>query len=430
MAEAAIAPAPGPDVPQLAGNDVINEAFSDLDQFATTTQDAEKPLNEQPPAPVRGTDGKFQKKEAAIAPATPETPKPAEVPDKPAEKPVEKPVNKPVEVKADPKPGDKQPVTAPELRKAYETLKAEHAILKKEHETFKTAKPVEDPEKKQLSEKVASYEKRLAQLDETLRFTNYEKSEEYKSKYLQPFHDAFAAARKKVASLDVVERSQEVEDPNTGEKTAKIMQKGRPATENDFDQLCSIPDDRQARQYAKQMFGEDAAIAMNHREKVLELNETRQKALDEYQKTGAEREKQHAELTAKQRAELSSAWEQTNKAALEKFPAWFAPIAGDVEGNDLLEKGMAMADRAFGDTSKIPPGDLVKLHAAIRNRAAGFGRQVLLNKRLSAKVTELEKQLKEIQESAPGAGEGGPAKKDDDMENYGENALSRYAHQA
>lgn len=436
MAEIALAPAPtapvsNADLPQLAGNDVINEAFSDLDQFASTPQEAEKPTNEQTPAPVRGADGKFQKggkppEKPAEAIKLNEPEKPVEkAPEKPAEKPAEKPVEKAPE-----KPAEKVPVSAPELRKAYETVKAENAKLKKDAEIFKTAKPVEDPEKKQLAEKLTAAEKRLAQMDETIRFTNYEKSDEYKAKYLQPFHDAFIAGRKKVASLDVVERSQEIEDPNTGEKTLKVTQKGRPANEADFDQLTAIPDDRQARQFAKQMFGEDFAIAMQHREKVLELNDTRQKALDEYQKTGAEREKQHAELTTKQRTELNSIWEQSIKSAVEKYPSWFAPTEGDEEGNALLEKGFSMADRAFGDTSKMPPQELVKLHAMIRNRAAAFGRQVLVGRRLTARIAELEAKIKGLEESAPGGGDGGPAKKELEMSNYGENALDRYAHQA
>jgi hypothetical protein len=430
-APAAPAPPPMPDVPQASSNPNIEEAFSDLDQFSTTPEEAAKPADQQPPAPVRGADGKFQKKDAT-PPATPEPPKP------PEKKPDETP--KPPEVKAPetPKPPDKPdvkpPVTAPELRKAYETIKAEHATLKKEFENFKTAAatPKEDPEKKALQEKLSATEKRLGELDETLRFTNYERSQEFKDKYQKPFEDAYVAGRRKVATLDIEERAIEVEDPATGEKTKKVIQEARPATEADFDRLMSVTDDREARKMAKQMFGADAPIAMAMREKVTELNQAGHAALEDYKKNGAAREKQAQELTTKQKAEINSAWTQLNKSIIEKYPHLFAPVEGDDEGNELLQKGFAFVDRAFGEEAmKLSPQELVKIHSQIRNRAAAFGRQVYVNKKQAARIKELEGQIKALEESGPGAGEGGrPKPSDEEAGKYGEAALDRYAQPA
>lgn len=438
MPEVASPPAPGavpavalsPDTPQINTNPVLDESFSDLDQFSVTPDVADKPVDQQPPAPVRGKDGKF----------TPKAPdkSPDKSPDKPAE-PVDKAPDKVSDKfpdkapdKAPDKPGDKQPVSAPELRKAYETLKSEHSNLRKEIETLKTAKPAEDPEKKQMAEKLTAAEKRLAQLDETVRFTNYERSDEYKDKYLKPYTEAYVMGRKKFATLDIVEKAIEVEDPATGERTKKIIQAERPATEADFDSFVAIADDREARKVAKQLFGDDAAIAMQHREKVHELNAVRQGALDEYQKNGVERDKQRAEMTAKQRAELDAEWNRINTATAEKYPHLFKEIADDKQGNELLAKGYAFVDRAFGpDAQKMPPQELVKLHAQIRNRAAAFGRQVLVTKRQAAQLKELQEKIKALEESGPGAGDGDPNKKTgDELTGFGEAALDKYAHTA
>lgn len=405
-----------------------------MDQFATTPEEAAKPADQQPPAPVRGPDGKFQRKEQT-PPATQEPPKP---PDKKPDETPKPPENKAPETpkpgdKPPDKPSDKAPVTAPELRKAYDTLKTEHAKIKSEFENFKkaTSTPKEDPEKKALQEKLSVAEKRLGELDETLRYTNYERSPEFRDKYQKPYEDAYVAGRKKVATLDVEERAIETEDPATGEKSKKVIQEARPATEADFDRLMQITDDRQARQLAKQLFGADAPIAMAMREKVVELSQAGQSAIENYKKEGAAREKQAQEMTTRQKAEINAAWTQLNKAIVEKHPHLFAPVEGDDEGNALLEKGFAFVDRAFGeDAAKIPPQELVKIHSQIRNRAAGFGRQVLINKRQAAEIKELKAQLEELQRSEPGGGDGGRPKPDEDAGKYGEAALDRYAQPA
>jgi hypothetical protein len=232
-----------------------------------------------------------------------------------------------------------------------------------------------------------------------------------------------------------MERAIEQEDPATGEKVKKITQAERPAMEADFDRLMQVSDDREARKLAKQLFGEDAPIAMQHREKVIELNETRAKALEEYRTKGKERETQQQEVSVKQRQEAAASWEASNKAQIEKYPHFFAPIEGDDEGNELLAKGYALADRAFvGDTSKIPPKELASLHSTLRNRAAAFGRQVYLNKKMKAQVTALEAKIKELEESGPGGGEGDPKNQGGDAgldpNKYGEAALVGYSHQA
>lgn len=414
------APAPlAPDAIQLRPNAELDQSFADLNEFATDSATAEKPADQQPPAPVRGPDGKFAPRE-----------KPAEIePDEPPKPPEKKPeAAKPPEKPAEPKPGEapKAPVTAPELRKAYENLKNEHATLKKEHETLKTAKPPEDVEKKQMAVKLQAAEKRLSELDETLRFTNYERSPEYKEKYEKPYIQAYQLGRKRISTLDVVERA--TENPDTGER--KIEQQARPATPEDFDVLVSITDDREARKMAKQMFGEDAGIALAHREKVHEASQAASAAVEDYRKNGAEREKQQQEMTAKQRAEVQQEWERLNKATVEKYPKLFGPIEGDKEGNELLEKGFAMVDRAFStDANKLSPLELAKLHTQIRNRAAGFGRQVMINKRQAAQIKELEAKLKEIEESVPGGGDGAPIKPAGEAK-FGEDALDGYSHRA
>ncbi len=290
------------------------------------------------------------------------------------------------------------------LREELAKQKARAEAYEKELTALKA--PKEDPEKKELSEKLTAAEKRAQEREDELRFANYERSEEYQSKYFKPYVEAFNTARQKITELDVVEIKRE--DPNTGEE--RILQAGRAAIPEDFDRIAMMPDGREARKLAKQLFGEDYTIAMAHREKVMELNSSRQNALNEQRTRGAEREKAQLEQrtkaqteAAKQREQL---WSAANKEFAEKHKDWFEPIEGDEIGNKMLTSDMAVTDALFGDVSHLPLEKVIKLHSEMRNRAAAAGRLEHLLKQTRKQLAEATEKLKGFEGSEPKEGEG------------------------
>lgn len=296
-----------------------------------------------------------------------------------------------------------KPVAAAELRKAYENLKSEHARLKEEHTKLKDFKPPEDTEKKALAERVEAHTKRISELEAELRYSNYERSEEYKTKYHEPFVEAYQAGRAKVASLKVADAEGET----------------RQGTAADFDNIMRIQDDETAAEKATEMFGAKASIVLYHRERVQELNAARAKAVEEYRKSGDERERQRleqqtlAKTTAeKQAGEIAGMFKTFADEAIEKYPQWFKPEEGDDKGNELLVKGFERADLAFKSSPFQPnltPQErdgIIRLHTAIRNKAAGFDRLVYKNTQLSNRVKELETKLAEFENSKPTGGIG------------------------
>lgn len=290
------------------------------------------------------------------------------------------------------KPGETakpKPQPAAELRQAYEALKAKHKALEAEHIALKT-KPVEDPEKKLIQERYEAAEKRRADLENEIKFARYESSAEYKEKYEKPFIDAYQLGRAKTADLDVT-----MEDGTV-----------RSATEADFDAIARIVSNRDAVKLAKQMFGDEYTIPIYHRERVQELNGTRVKAIEDFRKQGSERERQQNEAQTKSMESIGKLWQQANSEAVERYPQWFKPAEGADDENAVLEEGFKLADAGFSDNGNLTPEQRVRLHSAIRNRAAGFGRLVLQNKKLSTRITELETKLKDFEGSEPGAGEG------------------------
>lgn len=305
-----------------------------------------------------------------------------------------------------PKPGEPQKPKKPSdfLREELAKQKARAEAYEKELTALKM--PKEDPEKKELTEKVTAAEKRANEREEELRFANYERSEEYQNKYFKPYVEAFNSARQKITQLDIVEIKHE--DPASGEE--RIVQAGRAAVPEDFDRIAQMPSDREARKLAKQLFGEDYAIAMAQREKVLELNSTRQTALNEQRAKGAEREKQQLEQrtkaqaeSAKQRTEL---WSVANKEFAEKHKEWFEPIEGDEVGNKMLTNDLATTDSLFGDVSHLPPDKVVQLHSQMRNRAAAAGRLAHLLKKAQTDLAAAVEKLKGYEGSEPKEGDG------------------------
>lgn len=372
-------PAPNPGAPvvepspapkETKPGDNLNDAFASLDELVTKPEPAAKPA---PKAP--------EKKEPS---------KPAE-PAKPA--------------------APAQPEKAATLRANYDKVKADLAAMEKRYAELesKSKLPQDFPERKELQDKLASYEKlieakekKLGELDNELKFTRYERSQEYKDKYETPWVDAYTDARNRVAQLKI--READVTDPATGE----IVTPGkvRQGSEADFDTLMGIANDDDAAEYASKLFGNKASVVLMQREKIRDLNNARLKAIEDYRKQGSEREKQLSETTKKQRDDFVANWQKENTTAAEKYPQWFKPEEGDEKGNALLEKGFQLADKAFGGTENMAPDEAVRVLSAVRNKAAGFDRLAYKLSTAMARITELETKLKEFETSVPGEGEG------------------------
>lgn len=298
---------------------------------------------------------------------------------------------------------DGKPPKAKTLRQTLETTKAEFAKYKaettKELETLRKSAtaPKDDPEKVKLTETLAQREKRLNELEEELSFVAFERTAPYKREYETPFVEAYNAGRSKVAAIKV--------DDGQGNL--------RPGTPEDFDRFMRVTDDDAAADLAEQMFGNRAPSILFHRERVQELNNRRTKALDEHRTSGGAREKARAEALTNRQKQLAGIWETEIKTASEKY-GWFKPVDGDDSGNGLLEQGMKWADLAFGKEVKDGDGkpiklsqeEMAKLHAAIRNKAGGFDRQVHANGQLKKQIKDLKKQLAEFEGSVPGPGQG------------------------
>jgi hypothetical protein len=358
----------GPEPAMVQGP--INESFSDLDTMLGGDPKQDTPTEDK--APPKAPDKTQPPKQ--------------DIKDKPQETP--KDDKQPVDDKAE------KPLPAPELRKAYQELKAKHKAIEAERDQYKKQIELYKPdteERTRLSERLTNEEKRRTALEEELRMSAYERSAEFKERYFQPFVDAYEFGRGVAARFKALNPDGTV----------------RQGTAEDFDRIVQIVDDEDAARVAEEMFGSTkAGVIMQHRSQVQALSNTQQRALEQAKTMIAERDKVRAEQQINHRKQLGDKWEKLNKTASEKYPDWFAPKEGDDKGNELLQKGYELADMAFSGNPAIPEDKLVEIHSAIRNRAAAFGRLTYQNKALSSRVSELEKELAAFKDSEPKAGEG------------------------
>lgn len=284
-----------------------------------------------------------------------------------------------------------------ELRHAYVSLKKELRAAKEEAEKIK-ATPPEDPEKQTLVETIEQTKKRVNDLEDELRYANYQRSDEYNTKYSQPIVNAFKAAYEDIGSMEIGEKRDDVGD---------IIEKGREATPEDFNILLRM-NATEAAKTARALFGDTAPEVLHHRRKILDLKSQGDSALEEFKAKGSEREAQRLEVQTKQKAELKKLWDNTSREIAEKYGHFFKSVDGDEESNTLLKRGYAVTDYALSNPN-IPPEQVVKMHAMMRHKAAAFDSVVnRYRKELQSskeRIAELEGEVDQYKGSEPGAGE-------------------------
>lgn len=304
-----------------------------------------------------------------------------------------------------PEPGS---APAPDKKKAnpwklVDEFKGRSATLEKELAELKKALPDPENQKRMVAE-VEAIRKRNAELEEEIRYVNFSKSKQFTEQYQQPYEQAWQKAMSELGELTVTtEEGQE-----------------RPLQPNDLLELVNLPI-KQARALATEKFGEFAQDVMDHRTKIKSIFEAQQKVLDDARKGGEERDKARQqkwqEVMGSIQKQVTETWQKTNEEALqdETISKYFKPVAGDEEGNQRLERGFALANQALSGIDPRDPrltpeqrAQVIKVHTAVRLRAAAFGRTMLQLEKTQKENAELKKQLEKYRAVEPGKGEGKP----------------------
>lgn len=358
---------------------------------------AERPPKSNPKVLSKAKPPEPEKPKEASKP--PDATKPAE-PPRPGEKPAETPVEKP------------KPATGwskfHEAEKTIKTLESKLAEVQKAGELGDN-----HPEIVRMRGEIEKREKRLAEVENHLRYKDYEASTEYQDQYHKPYLTTAGEATKRAVQLKVT-------DPASG--TARAL------TPEEFWSIVHIDDADAAINAAEKLFGEGSAKAnfvIERRNEILLAHQRAEKAKGEFKKNAAELTRKQQEDFTKLGQERSATFKKLMTEGIEKDPTLYKPEEGDNEGNALLENGFHLVDRVFsgGAPAKegeapMSPQEMIAAHAQIRNDAAAFPRLAHKYKAATSRIAGLEAALDEYEKSTPAkgeapAGDGGPAREDD-----------------
>jgi len=360
----------------------IGKDLSDLDVADETS----KKSVDRPRDPVTKRYVKPPQEEQKPTQDESEVEKAVETPPEP-EKPVEE--AKPSNIRA--------------LGKAYDELKSQRdkewlpKLQSLEAKTKEYERKIEEmgksaPDLKPINEKLTALEKENQQLREVVRFADYRKSPEFTEKYEKPYNEAWTKAVSEVTQLSMA-----LEDGTS-----------RKATANDLLALANAPLD-QLDDLAAQWFPKSAPRVIRHVEKIRDLAEAQDKALEEAKKGAGEFQSKRTLEQQQQQADIAKAYAEVNSQLVAKYPKWFAPDETDPQGNELLKKGFDYGATVFdnkpdtinGETRVLTPLERVKRLAVIKAKAANHDRLVARLKAEQKQRAELEAKLAEYESSEP-----------------------------
>lgn len=321
--------------------------------------------------------------------------------EKPADKPGDKPGDKPPV----PPEGQAKPMKAAQLRDLYEGLKKEKAevLMPKLQQLEAQIQELQSkgPEEiKALTERATAAERRRDELESHIQYLDYQNSQDFQTKFAQPYREAYTRAVADFEQLTV--RVPDGEDPITHEQSFSA----RKATADDLLYLANL-DLSKMDEEAEALFGKSAPRVIRHVEKVRELSEAQARALrDAKANTGQWIKTRQTQTKAVRDRELKL-WDQYNKDIVERFPKMFGPDEADPEGNALLEKGFALADRLFVPTKENAPKTIeekVQLDALLRYKIANHDRLARKYKLAAKELEELKAELAQYERSTPPRG--------------------------
>lgn len=324
------------------------------------------------------------------APAEPTPPKspatPAsESPDPPAKAQDGKPPETPAAAVPDAKPA--KPPGPWQLKEKYEKLSRQ---LESENLELK-ARLAKAADAEAAAKRAEAAEKRLAELESDMRFIDYSRSSEYQQKYARPYQDAYGRALSDFKQLQVQD----------GEGNQ------RPATEQDLLALASAPVG-QLDELAETWFGKSAPRVVRHIEKMRELADDANRALETARKDG-ETHRQQQETATRQ---IHEAVAQNWQVAIAEVPDFLKPKEGDDEWNGRVDKAREWVDETLKANVADPKltaeqrAEAIRRHANMRWRAIGYSSLKLELKRAQSEAAALRKELEAFKKSGPPEGEG------------------------
>jgi chromosome segregation ATPase len=352
---------------------MMNDVMTGVDAADPPKPDAKPDKAEPPPKADKPVT---QPKDAKPAPVKPDPAKPAA---KPADKPPEKPAN-----------------DMNQLRRRHDELlanekknKAEIQRLQEETKTLAAKRYLTPEIEKEIEENKAE----IVRLKTHVAEAAYEHSDEFKSKYVEPWQRTLQGTLAMVEQMSTPAFT----DENGNEYPA------RKTTQADFQRVLAAPVGEQS-EMAQKLFGANALRILTQIDKLNDLKQQAEASIKAQATTLEGKRKQMESWEKEQRQKYTTLRESARQELVEKYPQFFAPDETDPEASEALAAGFAFVDKASNGAEDLSPDERAAYSEVIRARAAWFPRGFRQLSKLQEKVKSLEDELAKYRESDPGSG--------------------------
>jgi hypothetical protein len=245
-------------------------------------------------------------------------------------------------------------------------------------------------------ERLTKSEARAKELEDHLRFIDYQKHPEFHDKYQKPYDDAWNRVMRRLNGVKVA-------NPDGSIRTVDVK---------DILELGSLPADVMIER-AEEKFGKLGMMVAERVEEIKQLGEAKAEALEKAKTEGLQKLRENEERATREQKDISEfanqTWEKAHKELAEhsKYAEYFKPKDGDEEHNAVLEKGKAFVAKAWSE-SPLEPGltkdereTRVKRQAKMQKFVEGFGAQHLTIQRQKAEIAQLKADLAQFRSSEP-----------------------------
>lgn len=271
------------------------------------------------------------------------------------------------------------------LREAYDKALDSMNDLRKENDDLRK-KLQGDDVISGLMEKNKAFEERIAVFERQQAITDYSKSREYKTNYLDPLEKAVDEGAELMAEMTI-----------RGEKGP------RNGTREDFLELMNMGT-KEASELAQELFGPSAMMIMNLRHQARTLRSKSQTALKNAEENVSEIMRRKAVDDQETKAYAQKIWESASGKILARFPEVFGEDPDDPEYGKAIAKGLSEFDVAISDNPKVTQEQRLTLLAGMRYRAAALPAVLKRLRGASDRIEELEEELAKFKDSDPDAG--------------------------
>lgn len=253
-----------------------------------------------------------------------------------------------------------------------------------------------EAERKGEVERLTKAETRAKELEDHLRYLDYQQHPEFQEKYQKPYDDHFNRVMGRLAGVKIT--------TNDGSTRAVDIK--------DILDLGQYPADVVIEK-AEEKFGKLGMWVAERVEELKQLSESKFNALEKAKTEGVKKlrdDEEKAQREQKEVAEfISETWTKAHKELEEhsKYNDYFKAKEGDEEHNAQLEKGEAFLQKAWLE-SPMEPGLTKEEREARTKRQAkaqkfikGFGAVHLTIQRQKAEIEALKTELSEFKGSEP-----------------------------